>query len=135
MSIQRDDLINLYTTPKIIAIVGLSDKPERPSYEVASYLKSLGHHIIPVNPNIQEVLGEQSFASLLDIPIKVDVVDIFRRPEFVPEIVDEAIKIGADWIWMQEGITSPQAAAKAHSHGIKVVQDMCMKKTHEKLSY
>ncbi|MFQ5452225.1 MAG: CoA-binding protein [Candidatus Paceibacterota bacterium] len=123
----------LYKTPKIIAVVGLSDKPERPSYQVASYLKKLGNHIIPVNPNIKEALGEESFESLLDVPAKVDIVDIFRSPEEVPEIVDQAIKIGADVIWMQEGVSHAGASQKARDAGITVIENMCMMKEHKKL--
>lgn len=117
---------------KVVAVVGLSDKPGRPSYGVAEYLKDNGFTIIPVNPNIEEVFGLKSYPSLLDIPkdIHIDVVDIFRRPKYVPDIVDEAIKIGAKAIWMQEGVSHPDAAEKAREHGLDVVQDVCMMKTH-----
>ena len=123
----------IYDSTKTIAIVGLSDKPERPSHQVASYLQSRGFKIIPVNPNILQVLGEKSYTSLLDISEEVDVVDIFRRREYVPEIVDQAIKIGAKTIWMQEGIIDEQSAEKAREKGIEVIQNMCMMKTHQKL--
>jgi len=117
-----------------VAIVGLSDKPDRPSYVVAKYLKEHGYHIIPVNPQVEQVLGETSYPDLLSIPRPVDVVDIFRRSEDVPPIVDQAIKIGAKVVWMQEGIINEEAAKKAREAGLEVVMDKCMKKEHEKMS-
>lgn len=127
-------LQHIYNTSKTIAIVGLSDEPERPSLQVANYLQSIGFKIIPVNPNISDVLGQKSYASLLDIPEKVDIVNIFRRSEYVSEIVDQAIAISAKTIWMQEGISDKLAAQKARSAGLEVVMGMCMMKTHKKLS-
>jgi predicted CoA-binding protein len=117
---------------KTIAIVGLSDKPDRDSYRVASYLAAHGYEIIPVNPNAPEILGKKSYPSLKDIPSRVDVVDIFRRPEAVPAIVDEAIEIGARVIWMQEGIAHNAAADKARAAGLDVVMSKCMMKEHRK---
>ncbi len=117
-----------------VAIVGLSDKPDRPSHMVAKHLKERGYRIIPVNPQTKEMLGEVSYPDLLSIPHPVDVVDIFRRSEDVPPIVDQAIKIGAKVVWMQEGIINEEAAKKAREAGLEVVMDKCMKKEHEKMS-
>lgn len=118
---------------KVIAVVGLSDKPARDSYRVASYLKEQGYRIIPVNPGVQEVLGEKSYATLHDVPEKVDVVDIFRKPESVPEVVDAAIEICAGVVWMQEGISHRAAAEKARAAGLKVVMDRCIMKEHRRV--
>ncbi|MGB9663174.1 MAG: CoA-binding protein [Moorellaceae bacterium] len=115
-----------------IAVVGLSDKPDRPSYQVARYLQEQGYRIIPVNPGVAWVLGEKSYPSLKDIPpeISVDVVDIFRQPVAVPAVVEEAIQRGVKVIWMQEGISHPEAAARAREAGIEVIMDRCLKKEH-----
>ena len=118
---------------RIIAVVGLSPKPDRPSYRVASYLKEQGYRIIPVNPQEKEMLGEPSYPDLGSIPEPVDVVDIFRRSEEVPAIVEEAIKIGAKAVWMQEGVINEKAAAKAREAGLLVVMDKCMLKEHQRL--
>ena len=120
---------------KTIAVVGLSDKPERPSYDVASYLSAHGYRIIPVNPRIREWKGIKAYPTLSDIPKeeKVDVVDIFRKSEDVPPIVDEAIKIGAKAVWMQLGIVNEESAARARAAGLGVVMDRCMKVEHGKL--
>jgi predicted CoA-binding protein len=115
---------------KTIAVVGLSDKPDRPSYGVAAYLQSKGYRIIPVNPHITEVLGEKSYPDLKSIPDDIDVVDIFRRSEDVPPIVDEAIEIGAKAVWMQEGVIDENAALKASENGLQVVMNRCMLKEH-----
>jgi predicted CoA-binding protein len=115
---------------KTIAVVGISDDPERPSHFVASFLESHGYKIIPVNPKLTEWEGKKCYPDLLSIPEKVDVVDIFRRAEAVPPIVDEAIKIKAKAVWMQEGIVNEEAAAKARDAGIEVVMDRCMKKEY-----
>lgn len=117
-----------------IAVVGLSDKPDRPSYQVARYLQEQGYRIIPVNPGVARVLGEKSYPSLKDIPpeISVDVVDIFRQPEAVPAVVEEAIERGVKVIWMQEGISHPEAAARAREAGIEVIMDRCLKKEHRR---
>jgi predicted CoA-binding protein len=119
---------------KTVAVVGLSSNPERPSNTVAKYLKEHGYKIIPVNPNEKTVLGETSYPDLSAIPEKVDVVDIFRRSEDVPPIVKEAIKIGAEAVWMQEGVNNKEAALEALKAGLKVVVNKCMRKEHEKLS-
>lgn len=123
----------ILTTTKTIAVVGLSNKPDRPSNEIASYLKDAGYRIIPVNPGIKEALGEKAYASLKDIPEKVDVVQIFRRSEDVPPIVEDAIAIGAKVVWMQTGIVNEEAAARAKAAGLKVVMDACMRATHRML--
>lgn len=118
---------------KNIAVVGISDNPERPSHFVASFLAEHGYNIIPVNPNLKEWEGKKCYPDLLSIPSKVDVVDIFRRPEAVPPIVDEAVRIKARAVWMQEGIVNEEAAAKARAAGIEVVMDRCMKKEYQRL--
>jgi uncharacterized protein len=119
---------------RTIAVVGLSPKPDRPSYEVAHYLQQRGYRIIPVNPTVDQVLGEQSYPDLPSVPEKVDVVDIFRRSEDVPPIVEQAIQIGAKAIWMQEGVISEAAATRAREAGMDVVMDRCMLKEHRQLS-
>jgi len=118
---------------KTVAVVGLSDKPERYSYVVASYLMEHGYKIIPVNPIISEWKGLKSFASLKDVPEKIDVVDIFRRSEFVMEVVEEAIALRAKAVWMQEGVIDEKAAERAEKAKILVVMDRCMMKEHRKL--
>ena len=116
-----------------IAVVGLSANSERPSYRVASYLAEQGYNIIPVNPNAQEVLGKKSYPDLSSIPETVDVVEIFRRSEDVMPVVEEAIKIGAKAVWMQEGIVNEEAAARARGAGLLVVMDKCMFKEHQRM--
>ena len=118
---------------KTIAVVGISDNPERPSNFVAKFLEEHGYSIIPVNPNLTEWDGKKCYPDLLSIPAKVDVVDIFRRPEAIPPIVDEAIAIKAKAVWMQESIVNEEAAVKAHEAGLEVVMDRCMKKEYLKL--
>jgi predicted CoA-binding protein len=127
-----DPVNEILKSSKTIAVVGLSNRRFRPSYGVAAYLKSAGYHIIPVNPNLVEVLGEKAYAHLEDIPAPVDIVDIFRRPEFVPEIVESAIRIGARAVWMQEGVIHPEAAERARRAGLFVIQDTCILKEHIK---
>ena len=119
---------------RTIAVVGLSSNPMRPSNGVAAYLQRVGYRVIPVNPNESEVLGEKCYARLEDVPEKIDLVDIFRRPECVPEIVESAIRVGAKTVWMQEGVVNPQAAERARSAGLEVVMDRCTLKEHRKLS-
>ena len=116
-----------------IAVVGLSPRPDRPSHEVAAYLKAAGYVILPVNPNATEVLGERAWAAIEDVPGPVDVVDIFRRPEEVPPIVDAAIRIGARAVWMQTGIVHNAAADKARAAGLTVVMNRCMMVEHRRL--
>jgi predicted CoA-binding protein len=119
--------------PKNIAVVGLSNSPLRPSHGVAAYMQTHGYRIIPVNPAIDSVLGEKAYKSLAEVPGKIDIVDIFRRSEFVPEVVDEAIKLRVPVIWMQEGVVHDAAAEKARKAGIFVVMDRCILKEHHKL--
>jgi predicted CoA-binding protein len=116
-----------------IAVVGLSNKRYRPSYGVSEYMQSAGYRIIPVNPEETEVLGEKCYARLEDVPEHIDIVDIFRRPEFVPEIVEAAIRIGAGAVWMQEGVVHENAAEKARGAGLMVVMDRCILKEHRRL--
>jgi len=116
-----------------IAVVGLSANSKRPSYRIASYLAEQGYNIIPVNPNAQEVLGKKSYPDLSSIPETVDVVEIFRRSEDVMPVVEEAIKIGAKAVWMQEGIVNEEASARARGAGLLVVMDKCMFKEHQRL--
>ena len=118
---------------RVVAVVGLSSKPDRPSYKVASYLKEQGYRIIPVNPTEKEILGETCYPDLASVPTLIDVVDIFRRSADVPPLVEEAIKIGAKAVWMQEGVINEEAAARAREAGLFVVMDKCMFKEHQKL--
>ena len=118
---------------KTIAVVGISDNPERPSNFVAKFLEERGYNIIPVNPNLSEWDGKKCYPDLLSIPVKVDIVDIFRRSEAIPPIVDEAIAIQSKVVWMQEGIVNEEAATKARDAGIEVVMDRCMKKEYIRL--
>lgn len=128
-----DEARQILATSKTIAVVGLSNNPERPSHEVASYLKDEGYRIIPVNPRISETLGLKAYPSLRDVPEPVDVVQIFRRPEHVPPIVDDAIAIGAKVVWMQLGIVHEEAAARARAAGLRVVMNTCMATMHDAL--
>jgi len=125
-----DPIRDLLQRAKTIAVVGLSDNPLRPSHGVSAYMQSQGYRIVPVNPSIAEALGEKSYSSLLDVPEKIDVVNIFRRPEFVEEVVDQAIQLKAPAIWMQEGVVNQRAAEKAQKAGIFVVMDLCILKEH-----
>jgi predicted CoA-binding protein len=111
-------------------VVGLSSNPMRPSHGVSAYMQSQGYRIIPVNPQIEECLGETAYASLLDVSDKIDIVDVFRRPEFVEEIVDQAIRLKVPAVWMQEGVIHEAAAEKARRAGIFVVMDRCILKEH-----
>jgi len=118
---------------KTIASVGLSSNQEKESFWIVSYLKEQGYKIIPVNPTATEILGEKVYPSLSAIPDKVDVVQVFRKSEDVPPVVEEAIKIGAKVVWMQEGIVNEEAAQKAREAGLQVVMDACMRATHRRL--
>lgn len=131
--VSEDRLREIMTGSKTIAVVGLSNNPARPSHDVASYLKKHGYRIIPVNPTIQEALGERAYLSLKSIPGPVDVVQIFRRPEAVPAIVDDAIAIGAKVVWMQPGAENEEAGAKAEAAGLKSVIGACMRTVHRSL--
>jgi uncharacterized protein len=121
-------------TCSTVAIVGLSNNPERASNHVGIYLKEQGYKVIPVNPGEKEVIGEVCYPDLSSVPEKIDVVDIFRKSEDVPPIVKEAIKCGAKAIWMQEGVISPEAAKEAMKAGLKVVMDKCMFKEHVRMT-
>jgi uncharacterized protein len=127
-----DAVSEILKTGRTIAVVGLSSKAQRPSHGVSRYMQSAGYRIIPVNPSETEVLGEKSYAKLEDIPERVDIVDIFRRSEFVPAIVDAAIRVGARGIWMQEGVVHPEAAEKARRAGLFVIMNTCILKEHIK---
>ena len=127
-----DPVFDILTKYKRIAVVGLSSNPARPSYGVTEYMQSAGYQIIPVNPNETDVLGEPSYASLEDVPQKIEIVDIFRCPEEVPPLVDAAIRAGAKVIWMQLGIVNEAAAEKARAAGITVVMDACLLVEHKK---
>jgi len=120
----------LLSRARTIAVVGLSDSPLRPSHGVSAYMQSHGYKIIPVNPSVEEVLGEKSYPSLRDVPEKIDIVNIFRRPEFVEEIVDQAIQLGIPAVWMQEEVINERAAEKARKAGLFVVMDLCILKEH-----
>jgi predicted CoA-binding protein len=125
----KDILLSTQT----IASVGLSSNPARESYGIVRYLKSQGYRVIPVNPTATEIMWEKSYPDLGSVPEKIDVVQIFRKPEDVPPIVDDAIKVGAKVVWMQEGIVNEEAAQKAREAGLQVVMDACMRATHQRL--
>jgi predicted CoA-binding protein len=120
----------LLASAKTIAVVGLSPNPLRASYGVSAYMQERGYKIIPVNPNIREALGEEAYPSLLEVPDKIDIVNVFRRPEFVEEIVDHAIRRKIPAVWMQEGVINHAAADKAEEAGIFVVMDRCILQEH-----
>lgn len=130
-SIQADEIKELFERAKTIAVVGLSSSPLRPSHGVSAYMQSHGYRIIPVNPQIRGALGEKAYPSLSQVPEKIDIVNIFRRPEFVEEIVDEAIALKVPAIWMQEDVVNEPAAQKARNAGIFVVMDRCILKEHQ----
>jgi uncharacterized protein len=125
-----DQIAEILQQAKTIAVVGLSDNPLRPSHGVAAYLQSQGYHIIPVNPQVESSLGEKAYPSLLDVPEKIDIVDIFRRPEFVEEVVDQAIQLKIPTVWMQEEVIHEKAAQKARAAGLFVVMDRCILVEH-----
>ena len=127
------EIAQLLRQAKTIAVVGLSSDVFRPSHGVAAYMQQHGYRIIPVNPKEAEILGEKCYAELATIPVPVDIVDIFRRSEFVPELVTEAIRIGAKAVWMQEGVEHAEAAATARAAGLFVVEDRCILKEHRRL--
>ncbi|QXE87717.1 CoA-binding protein [Geomonas nitrogeniifigens] len=130
---QVPDIKEILTKYRTVAVVGLSPDAGKPSHEVAAYLKRAGYRIIPVNPAVDEVFGEKSYPSLAEIPEPVEIVDVFRRSEFVPEIVEQAIAKGARVIWMQEGVVHEEAARRAREAGLEVVMDRCMLKEHVKV--
>ena len=126
------DIKSILEESKTVAVVGLSPGEERDSHRVAKYLQSQGYRIIPVNPKADEILGERSYPDLASIPEPIDVVDVFRRSEAVPEIVEEAIKVGAKTVWMQQGVIHEEAAARAREAGLQVVMDCCMMIEHRR---
>lgn len=128
-----DTIRELLSSAHTIAVVGLSDKKYRPSYGVARYMQSAGYRIVPVNPKVSEVLGEKGYPDLESVPKGVDIVDIFRRSEFVPDIVEAAIRIGAKAVWMQEGVVHEEAAERARAAGLIVIMDRCLLKEHMRL--
>jgi len=127
---QSDPIYELLSRAKTIAVVGLSDSPMRPSHGVSAYLQAQGYRIVPVNPQIAEALGQKSYPSLLEVPEKIDLVDVFRRAEFVDEIVRQAIQLKIPAIWLQEDVINERAAEKARKAGMFVVMDRCILKEH-----
>ena len=130
----QPDIADLLRRSRTIAVVGLSNKRIRPSYGVSEYMQSAGYRIIPVNPQEQQVLGESAYAHREDVPEPVDIVNIFRRSDFVPDVVDSAIRVGAKVVWMQERVIHEEAAEKAREAGLKVVMDRCILKEHRRLA-
>ena len=127
------EMKEILLTTKTIASVGLSGNPQKESYGIVAYLKEQGYTIIPVNPTATEILGEKSYPDLESVPVKIDVVQVFRKPEDVPPVVEDAIKVGAKVVWMQEGIVNEEAAKRAREAGLQVVMDACMRATHRRL--
>jgi uncharacterized protein len=128
-----ENIPELLRKSSTIAVVGLSGKRSRPSYGVSEYMQQNGYRIIPVNPEEKEILGQKCYKSLEEIPEHVDIVNVFRRPKFVPDVVESAIKIGAPAVWLQEGVIHDEATARARDAGIFVVEDRCILKEHRKL--
>ena len=128
-----EDISELLRSARTIAVVGLSGKKFRPSYGVSEYMQRNGYRVIPVNPTVDEALGEKSYARLEDVPEPIDIVNVFRRPEFVPDIVESAIRVGAKAVWLQEGVVHEAAAARARKAGLKVVMDRCILKEHRRM--
>jgi predicted CoA-binding protein len=120
------EVIAAFIRLKTIAVVGLSDNPDKPSNYVPTYLQSIGHRILPVNPSVDEVLGEKAYPSLTALVERPDLVNVFRLPKFIPDLVDEMIALNLNALWVQQGILHPEAAAKAEAHGIRVVMDRCL---------
>ena len=129
----ESDLKRLLSAARTIAVVGASSDPERPSNGIMRKLKSAGYRVIPVNPNETEVLGEHAYPSLLDVPERIDIVDVFRRAEYTPAIADDAVKVGAQALWLQSGVSNEDAAARAASGGLTVVMDACIGVMHSLL--
>src|SRR2546426_296193 len=127
-----DPILEILNKYKTIAVVGLSSNPKRPSYGVTEYMQSAGYRIIPVNPNETEVLGERSYARLEDVPEKIEIVNVFRRAEEVPPVVESAIRVGAKVVWMQMGIENEEAAEKARSAGLVAIEDACILVEHRR---
>jgi uncharacterized protein len=125
-----EEITKILEDYRVVAVVGLSSKPDRPSNQVAQYLKEHGYRIVPVNPGCQEILGEKCYPTLKDIPFPVEVVDIFRKVDAIPAIVDDALAVGAKVVWMQQGLEEPVSGGKARQAGLAVVMDRCMKIEH-----
>ena len=121
-------------SPRTIAVIGLSEVPSKPSHYVSAYMQQRGYKIYPINPSIPEVLGEKSYASLAELPIKPDIVNVFRLPKFIPAIVDEMLQLGLPNLWVQQGITNLEAGAHAEAGGILVVMDRCIMVEHRRLT-
>ena len=132
MNLGADPIAEILEQHHTIGVVGLSSNPSRPSYGVSEYMQSVGYRIVPVNPNEREVLGEKSYARLDDVPEKLEIIDIFRRPEEVPGVVDSAIRVGAKVVWMQLGIEHQVSAEKARDAGLVVVMDACVLVEHKR---
>lgn len=128
-----DEILEILTGAKTVAVVGFSSKPERPSHRVAKFLKDAGYRIYPINPNIEEALGEKVYASLEEVPAGIDIVDIFRASDKVLPVVEAAIRVGARVVWMQEGVVNEEAARKAREAGLKVVMDRCTMQEYRRL--
>jgi predicted CoA-binding protein len=133
MATNDADMIEMLREGKTIAVVGLSSKRLRPSHGVSAYMQEHGYRIVPVNPAETEVLVEKAYATLGEVPFPVDIVNVFRQPEFVPEIVNEALRLGVKYLWLQEDVVHEAAAAKARAAGVKVVMDRCILKEHRRL--
>jgi len=127
-----DAILELLKNYKTIAVVGLSSNPMRPSYDVTEYMQAAGYRIIPVNPNERKVLGEKSYARLEDVREKIEIVNVFRRAEEVPSVVESAIRGGAEVVWMQQGVENEEAAEKARAAGLMVIEDACILVEHRR---
>ncbi len=133
MTLDDGQIKSILADARTIAVVGASPNPDRPSFQIASYLIDQGYEVIPVRPKVREILGRRSYASLTEIPVPVDIVDVFRKPEACPDIAREAVEIGARVLWLQEGIVSEEAARIAAGGGLQVVMDSCIMKVRKKL--
>ena len=134
MTIEDDvELRNILKSVRTVACVGVSSNPQKPSYGIFQYLVEAGYHMVPVNPTTPDIMGRLTYPDVVSIPQKIDVVQVFRKPEDVPPVVEQAIRAAAKVVWMQEGIVNPQAARQAEEAGLKVVMDRCMMKTHQRL--
>jgi predicted CoA-binding protein len=130
----KDDTVRqMLSDARVIAVIGYSDKPHRTSYQIAHYLKRAGYTIYAVNPSVEQIDGERSYPSLADVPEPIDIVNVFRRSEYLPGVVDEAIGVGAKAVWAQLGVYDPEAAQKADSAGLPMVMDVCIKVEHMRL--
>ena len=129
---EKNTIDEILAASKVIAVVGLSSRDWRPSYQIAEYLQSAGYRIIPIHPKETEVLGAKAYASLEDVPETIDVVNVFRRSEFVPPVVESAVRVGAKAVWMQEGVIHEEAARRARAAGLRVVMDRCILKEHRR---